>query len=599
MINPIKDKKLELDNEIKELVLKTDGFNAKLKQSKKDIERRYRELSGLLVEQQGKKPKKSKVRVENIENSFFLAIDNVVNYGDTDIFPFPYETRMFEDIKPRLIERLLDVFDNFDDYLIESPPVNISTCSTVGYTGFRWATQVDPFWNVFYLGLCIAISPDIEGKRVSKEKVYSYRYLPNLEKGSLFDLDVNWKKFQESSLNETEADDKIKYVLSFDIADFYTRIYHHRLENALDRIDPNKIYSSKIKDLIQQFSGTNSYGLPVGCPASRILAELSLDSFDHLLEVNGFIFKRFVDDYVVFCSSEEDAHSKLIFISRKLMENEGLTLQKQKTSVMSREEFIGLTKAKLYGVKEDEGSTHKAKFMSLPIRFDPYSDDPSGDYDDLKKSLNSFDLLGMLASELQKSKIDQNYSKHLIKALQAKNDNILSDALIVVFTNINSLYPIFIKIIQVSASNWDRLSLDCQNKIREVLKSLLEENSFILQVELNTAFVCKLISKDNSVDNQILLTKIYSKNIDSMLISLVVIQVMAKWNVHYWLSDLKRSFSTMNPWQRRMFIVSSFFLGDEGKHWRDHNKKSFNFIEQLYSLWAAKRKNANTLEKAL
>ncbi len=106
MINPMKDKKLELDNEIKELVLKTDGFNAKLKQSKKDIERRYKELSKLLIEQQGEKPKKSRARPEKMENFFSLAIDNVVNFGDTDIFPFPYETRMFENIKPRLVERL-------------------------------------------------------------------------------------------------------------------------------------------------------------------------------------------------------------------------------------------------------------------------------------------------------------------------------------------------------------------------------------------------------------------------------------------------------------------------------------------------------------
>ncbi|MCV5289636.1 RNA-dependent DNA polymerase, partial [Escherichia coli] len=82
------------------------------------------------------------------------------------------------------------------------------------------------------------------------------------------------------------SNDEIKYVLTCDIADFYPRIYHHRLENALDRVDPNKDYSGKIKKLLQTFSETKSYGVPVGCPASRILAELALDSIDKLLSMN-------------------------------------------------------------------------------------------------------------------------------------------------------------------------------------------------------------------------------------------------------------------------------------------------------------------------
>lgn len=534
-----------------------------------------------------------------LNSAFALSAKNIIKFGDTDIFPFPYETRMFSDVFEKLLTSLNDTYNNFQDRLNECPPVNISTCSTVGYNGYRWATQIDPYWNAYFLGLVLSISSKIEQSRVSEDYVYSYRYAPNFDSGSLFDKETNWRKFQNDSLELAKNDTSIGYILTCDIADFYTRIYHHRLENALDRIDPQKEISSKIKKLIQTFSGTNSYGLPVGGPAARILAELALDSLDHILMISGIKFKRYVDDFIIFCETKEDAHSVLTLISRKLMENEGLTLQKHKTNILSKDEFISLTQSKLYGLDEDESSPMKAKFMSLPIRFDPYSQNAAEQYEEIKETLSDFDLLGMLSNELQKSKINQPFSKQLIRAFAAVDDRILSDAFNVIFNSINELYPIFNTIVQVATTNWSRFDKPTKALIRNRLIELIKTDSFILKTELNLAYVVKLFTKENSVEGQTVLTEIHRSNTDSILITLVVTQAMAKWNAHYWLSELRRIFPTMTPWQRRLFIVSSYLLGDEGKHWLSHNKAKFNFIDEIYKDWGSLRKNNRNLEEAL
>ena len=535
----------------------------------------------------------------DIGSAFALAIKNVISFGDTDIFPYPMETRMFEDVQDSLLESLMDTFNNYEDRITDSGPVNISTFSTVGYTGFRWATQIDPYWNVFFLGLVLSLSNKVESDRLSEKYVYSYRFNPDMESGSLFDKNIGWRNFQEDSLNFVKESEKCNYVITCDISDFYTRIYHHRLENALDRLDDNKNISSKIKKLIQQFSGTNSYGLPVGGPAARILAELSLDSIDHLLQINSISFKRYVDDFHIFCDSKESAHSTLTLLSQKLMKNEGLTLQKHKTSIMSKDEFVSLTQAKLFGVDEDEGSPQKARFMSLPIRYDPYSSDAVEQYESIKESLKDFDLLGLLSAELQKSKLNQSFSKQLIRAFSATDDAVLSDAYTIILDSINEIYPIFSTVIQVASSNWDRFDDTTKNEIRNTIIQLINNDSFILKTELNLAYAVKLLAKENNADSQAVLIDIYNKNTSSILINLVVTQAMTKWNVHYWLSDLKGTFSTMNKWQRRMFIIASYTLGDEGSHWRDHNKRNFNFIEKIYQDWAAKRKSSRKLEIAL
>ncbi|MDR4899268.1 RNA-dependent DNA polymerase, partial [Yersinia kristensenii] len=88
-------------------------------------------------------------------------------------------------------------------------------------------------------------------------------------------------------------------------------------------------------------------------------------------------------------------------------------------------------------------------------------------------------------------------------------------------------------------------------------------------------------------------------NRDSVLITNIVTQAMAKCTVRPWLSDILKSFSTMNTLQRRTVIISSYLLGDEGGHWRDHNKKGFTFIEKLYTNWGAERCKSRNIEDAL
>lgn len=533
-----------------------------------------------------------------LESCFDLALGNIIRHGDTDIFPFPFESRLFENKKQVVNESLIKTFEEFEKKLIETPPNQINSFSSIGYYGYRWATQIDPFWNAFFLGLVLKIAQNIEDIRSSTNNVYSYRFKPNTEEGSLFDKNISWRKYQEDSITECTKDE-IKFVLTCDIADFYPRIYHHRLENALDRVDSSKKISSKIKKLLQTFSETKSYGVPVGCPASRILAELALDSIDKLLSMNQINYKRYVDDFIIFCNSREDAHKTLTLLSKKLMENEGLTLQKHKTNIVTKEEFLSVTKAKLHGNDEDEESPMKAKFMSLPIRFDPYSANAIEEYEEIKASLNEFDLLAMLSSELQKSKINQSFSKHLIKAFSATSDDIINNAFKVMFNNLNELYPIFTTIIQVASSNWQKLSVETKDIILDKIFTLIKEESYILNTELNLAYVARMLSKESSQKSTLILSEIYNGNPESILVKNIVTQSMAKINSYAWLSDIKKNFSGMHPLQRRLLIVSSYFLGDEGKHWRDHNKASFNYIEIIYRDWAAQRHTARNLEDAL
>lgn len=99
---------------------------------------------------------------------FELAIKNITSFGDTDIFPLPFENHVLFDQKDKLTALLIEAFDEFDKIFARAPPQHIGSLTPVGHTGFRWAAQLDPFWNAFLLGLILAISESIEASRLPK-----------------------------------------------------------------------------------------------------------------------------------------------------------------------------------------------------------------------------------------------------------------------------------------------------------------------------------------------------------------------------------------------------------------------------------------------
>ena len=135
-----------------------------------------------------------------IKQNIELAIHNITKFGDTDIFPFPIENKIIFDKKEDIIA-LIKKFEtqNITEVLSNIPPINVHSVINSGYTGFRWGTQIDPIWNIYYLYLVLCLAANIESKRPDKNKgiVFSYRYLPNSE-GFLFDSNYGWGAFYKA-----------------------------------------------------------------------------------------------------------------------------------------------------------------------------------------------------------------------------------------------------------------------------------------------------------------------------------------------------------------------------------------------------------------
>ena len=297
---------------------------------------------------------------QKIRKAAQKAIKNILLEGTTDV---PVFNRLFEIelLKDPRIERELvdtitkDIYDNnfetlpiklYDKLLV--PKKNVAE--------FRFVAFLDLYESIIYLTLAILLAGSIEKERIplQKNKVFSYRYLlQNNNNGILFNSKYNYTAFKkQTSLNSKKRGNNI--TVHFDISNFYDRLNLHRLNSQLLSIaslDKHTEIISLLDSLLLYWSARDSYGLPVGSNASRILAEAALMGVDTFLDTNNIKFVRYVDDYRIFTTDLATAYKYMNLISSRL-QKEGLFINSAKIRFVDNKK-IEQIQLPLFDILED------------------------------------------------------------------------------------------------------------------------------------------------------------------------------------------------------------------------------------------------------
>lgn len=518
---------------------------------------------------------------------FSAALTNVAMRGDTDIFPFPFENRIALDMNEPFSQLLEGTSNDFENFLNSHPIASHSALAPAGYTGFRWATQIDPYWNAYLLGLTLSIASEIEPSRLPEEtnRVYSYRYAPDMP--NLFAPD-GWANFE---LRSRELSTRHKYVVQTDISDFYGRTYHHRLENALGDSCSGPAPKQIIKILTKLSDGA-SYGLPVGGPAARILAEATLDRVDRLLEASSASFEwcRYVDDYRIFVDDLASAHRAIGFLSEKLHANLGLSLQKSKTRILPMEEYRSIIDP------DDPPEGSPAQFMRLHLHFDPYSESPMEDYERLRDQVSQFDILAMLRTELTKSQVHASLAKRLAKAVQYidPKEQWYAISSFLDAGNLDKLAPVLPHVLMAIRDCMEKLAQDERAQVTARIRELIDEGHVCTSVELNVAFMVRILDADQGQAAERLLSDLFTiphgfRGSPSPVIQRDIVMSMARRGATWWVRDQRTNYRSLHEWVQRAMIAASFSIGDEGDHWRRGVRRSLSPYEQLVLDWSAAR----------
>ncbi|QIB69293.1 RNA-directed DNA polymerase [Aminipila butyrica] len=514
------------------------------------------------------------------ENSLEWALKHIEKYGDTDIFPIPFE---YKAIRYQWGNVLKDYLLQQDILKWNVRPYRRLLTPKHKY-GFRVATQLDPLDCILFTSLVYEIGKDIEKYRLPKEKkvAFSNRFLPTSH-GDMY----NWSAFQRKSselLEEKEKDIFAEpYVVVADIADFFPRIYSHPLENALSACTNKSNHVLRIKKMLNDWNYSVSYGIPVGQSATRLLAELVLDDVDRALISEGFEHCRFVDDYRIFCSSKKEAYISLAFLANTLFENHGLTLQQHKTRILTAEEFreihlISEAKKTLNNLSE--------KFLEIlnELDIDAYDAIVYGDIpEDIKERIDELNMIDILQEQLGLDDIDIRLVSFILTRM-GRLDN--PGAIDLCLDNIDKLYPVF-KVVFTYINELDCLTVEQKACYGEKIISIID-NSIVGHLEYHRAWVFDLFANDQSWNSKDKYVGLLNKFPDEYSRRKLIL-ALGKSNNYSWFKSQKRNFDRFPEWERRALLAAMSCLpGDEAQHWYRSINNRLDILEKNIVEWAMK-----------
>ena len=299
---------------------------------------------------------------------------------------------------------------DLDTYVPLAP---LRTFAPKGRATIRPLHMLHPQDLVIYTALTLAAKNVIENARAptTSKRVFSYR-ADVATPGQLYASAGSYDAYR-AELRRKAGVAQVKYVAVADIADFYPRIYQHRLENVIETVASTQRVRDVARILVRKLIGNlmsrDSYGIPVGPYASRLLAEALLIDVDSSLQGQGVDFVRWVDDFTIFCRTEYEAQSVLFALGEWLFSKHGLTLQSAKTRIVP----IDTYRSK-YLVDHDDNLTGRDAVMQMLRGFrtgryggqgEDDEDLDEGAVDEALAVLQGNDLKGMLEASMADSQL--------------------------------------------------------------------------------------------------------------------------------------------------------------------------------------------------
>lgn len=349
------------------------------------------------------------------------AIANVTAFGDTDLFPDSPEQLILSHRTAAIHRAVLDLHRQFGAARASRPRTEpLHALFPAGALGYRLGTQIETVWNLYFLALVILAAPRIEAARAPRDRqiIHSYRYRTGLGGGRIFDPEIGWRSFTQRTIELCHSHAS---VVVCDLADFYHRIDAKSAASALKRCGVETPLVARIVSILRGL-GSDALGLPIGGPASRLIAEAVLAEVDELMLGKGIVFCRFVDDYRLFAQGPTQAREALALLTASLFTRR-LSVQKTKTRLLGGSELraelalgagAGLGQTK---VATSPGAQDLRELIAQPAHVDPYSGLRAQRDERLETFARQPGALALLKREFSKPQTNAAIARNLLSAI--------------------------------------------------------------------------------------------------------------------------------------------------------------------------------------
>lgn len=494
------------------------------------------------------------------------------HHGYSAMLPEPLEWASIKSNWPAIRDHIKSI--DLDTY---SPYKPMKVFAPKNRANIRIVHLLHPQDLLIYTALVLIVKDDIESNRISQKskRVFSYR-VDTSKNNILYDSTGAHEKYLGKLKVETEKA-ATKFVGIADIADFYPRIYQHRLENAIQAIASSQrgidVARVLVRKLVSNLMSNNSYGIPVGPYASRLLAEALLIDVDAYLHSNKINFVRWVDDYNVFCKSEYEAQSTLFKLGEWLYTQHGLTLQSAKTKILTSQDYLDEML-----VKPEENLRDRDHAIALLKAINSTGYDENENQEELNEEeiqetlelLQGLDLQGMFTRSISDSElVDYEVVNYVLTRLPRLPDTIndlKKEVLSLVIDNAELLYPSSEQVAKYIASFTDLPKTEKKKIAKKLLKPLKSNKNPPPTYYAMWILHIFTTSEDWNQINEII--HLY-QNTTSEVIKRYAALAIAKGGGRTEALIIKDEFAGSSDILRLSILAASKKLGtDERKHWK-------------------------------
>lgn len=511
------------------------------------------------------------------KKSIEWAFAHLLKENDTDLFPEPLEIEIMHCKRDDIIARL----QNLDIGAYEWKPFRRFLVPK-GELSYRMITQLNPLDSLVLSAIIYEFGSKIEEKRVpeSEKCVFSYRFAPD-EDGTLYSRADSWKDFWETNLENAR---NCGCIACLDISDFYNQIYHHTLENMMIYAGIPKEIIKSVMRLLEYLTQKMSRGLPVGPHAAHLLAEMSLIPIDDSLHVHGIHYCRYADDIIVFAENEVDARTKIYKIAEILDQNQRLMLQRQKTRLLGKTEFLEYATQMIADNPLNIEETEMLEVIGRYSDNNPYVKISHSSLTTPEKQIFSKEKVETLIEKyITPMYPDYPRLRWLFRRFAQIGTPSAIDYCI---ENMNDLIPAISDVCQyfISAADsydgsWEHLGI-CAISL---MRSDLFESSEFFQITLLNLFV-----KNTKMDHITELIAMY--HMSSENIRREIIFCAYKNNAVAFIRELKEQYPAMQEWTKRAYLIAcSILVPEERKYFLKYAASSLpqtSYLEKALIDWA-------------
>jgi hypothetical protein len=479
------------------------------------------------------------------------ALTHIKRYGDTDLFPTPFEyeaiTHSWTNLKSEIEKIDIETYEGrpFRRFLIPKQ-----------YIGYRIAIQLDPIDTIIYTALAYEAAEQVEKYRVPIDRKIACSYRVELgAKGELFRKNNGWDDFHSKS-QEFASSGQFEHVLTADIADFYNQIGHHRIRNALELAGVDKTRAKNIENLLMNFTRGQSRGIPIGPAGSIIFSEACLGDVDNFLLRKGYVHTRYVDDFRIFCSDKNESLKALHDLTEYLYTSHRLTLQTHKCKIFEINDF---SQQELIDPEELEEKSKEEKLDAISASLADYANFDEEDIPDIDQIIRD-NLVELFSASIEHEPTYLGMIKYLLRRARILRTGVLRE---IVLENIGSLAPVIREVSQyIIATTQEDFSKD----IGVRFKVGCESTSYAFLPFIHLWLVEVLLTKmSTSMETELGdICNIFKPSLGVRPFALLA----KKKGYTDWVREQKETWQNNNPWDKRAIIWAGQALSrDEMNYW--------------------------------